>query len=424
MIITYNKENLKNNIITEIQLLDTTISNYNVKSRILERRLKHDASDSYNSFSHYNVEDYPSKLEYYTNSLKGLKGQLNELLDICKENIHDERIDDKLKNYNEQYKTIESSNLPFLLKLNKYVYSYIDTPEQADTNTNIDADTDSILKQIEVQANNNIATNLVKNQANQDQQTEQVTQVLQTPIAITPKEEKMLENESKKVIAALEKSDNSNNGQNYLEEDNLPKAFKVDLNMDKETTQVVQELSNLQENANGQVEVNQNAENQEIQQEVQTVGNINNTEVENNNEPEGLKDNNTLIISQIKGKVFLPYTIKELESVLDKSKKFKTIEEVVENKYIFPLEKYRFANASRFKETFELMRKRQKASIVESIDIALEQTFNSSLNPAIISACKNLDELDIYLDCLDTDTTSKYPCFNIQYEMLPSKKLK
>ena len=70
------------------------------------------------------------------------------------------------------------------------------------------------------------------------------------------------------------------------------------------------------------------------------------------------------------------------------------------------------------------MRKRQKASIVESLDIALEQTFNSSLNPAIISACKNLDELDIYLDCLDTDTTSKYPCFNIQYEMLPTKKLK
>lgn len=416
MIITYNKENLKNNIMTEMQLLDTTISNYDVKSRILARRLKNDASDSYNSFSHYNVEDYPSKLEYYTNSLKGLKNQLNELLDICKENLHDERIDDKLKNYNEQYKTIESSNLPFLLKLNKYVYSYIDMPEQV----NVDVNADSNIKKVEVQADNNIGVNLTETQADQEQQTEQITQVLQTPITITPKEEKMLEAESKKVIAALEISDNSSNTQNNFEEDNLPKAFKVDLNMNKETTQVVQELSNLQENTNRQVEENQEIENQDGQ----NVENLNTSEVENTNETMGLKDNNTLIISEIKGKVFLPYTIKELESVLDKSKKYNTIEEVVENKYILPLEKYKFANASRFKETFELMRKRQKASIVESLDIALEQTFNSSLNPAIISACKNLDELDIYLDCLDTDTTSKYPCFNIQYEMLPTKKLK
>lgn len=416
MIITYNKENLKNNIMTEMQLLDTTISNYAVKSRILARRLKNDASDSYNSFSHYNVEDYPSKLEYYTNSLKGLKNQLNELLDICKENLHDERIDDKLKNYNEQYKTIESSNLPFLLKLNKYVYSYIDMPEQV----NVDVNADSNIKKVEVQADNNIGVNLTETQADQEQQTEQITQVLQTPITITPKEEKMLEAESKKVIAALEISDNSSNTQNNFEEDNLPKAFKVDLNMNKETTQVVQELSNLQENTNRQVEENQEIENQDGQ----NVENLNTSEVENTNETMGLKDNNTLIISEIKGKVFLPYTIKELESVLDKSKKYNTIEEVVENKYILPLEKYKFANASRFKETFELMRKRQKASIVESLDIALEQTFNSSLNPAIISACKNLDELDIYLDCLDTDTTSKYPCFNIQYEMLPTKKLK
>ncbi|MBP3800643.1 MAG: hypothetical protein J6I85_01210 [Clostridia bacterium] len=416
MIITYNKENLKNNIMTEMQLLDTTISNYAVKSRILARRLKNDASDSYNSFSHYNVEDYPSKLEYYTNSLKGLKNQLNELLDICKENLHDERIDDKLKNYNEQYKTIESSNLPFLLKLNKYVYSYIDMPEQV----NVDVNADSNIKKVEVQADNNIGVNLTETQADQEQQTEQITQVLQTPITITPKEEKMLEAESKKVIAALEISDNSSNTQNNFEEDNLPKAFKVDLNMNKETTQVVQELSNLQENTNRQVEENQEIKNQDGQ----NVENLNTSEVENTNETMGLKDNNTLIISEIKGKVFLPYTIKELESVLDKSKKYNTIEEVVENKYILPLEKYKFANASRFKETFELMRKRQKASIVESLDIALEQTFNSSLNPAIISACKNLDELDIYLDCLDTDTTSKYPCFNIQYEMLPTKKLK
>ena len=40
-------------------------------------------------------------------------------------------------------------------------------------------------------------------------------------------------------------------------------------------------------------------------------------------------------------------------------------------------------------------------SLKEAIELGFELMFQSDLNPAVIAACKDLDELDIYLDCLD-----------------------
>ncbi|MBO6243720.1 MAG: hypothetical protein J6O41_04040, partial [Clostridia bacterium] len=68
------------------------------------------------------------------------------------------------------------------------------------------------------------------------------------------------------------------------------------------------------------------------------------------------------------------------------------------------------------------MRKKEKASITDSLDFALELAFNSKLNPAVILACKNLEELDAYLDCLELDELNKFDYFEIQYEFSPTKR--
>ena len=70
------------------------------------------------------------------------------------------------------------------------------------------------------------------------------------------------------------------------------------------------------------------------------------------------------------------------------------------------------------------MRTKEHASISDSLSLALELTFNSLLNPAIISACRTLDELDIYLDCLNTGELDKFNIFEIKYEVLPTKVTK
>ena len=46
--------------------------------------------------------------------------------------------------------------------------------------------------------------------------------------------------------------------------------------------------------------------------------------------------------------------------------------------------------------------------------------FNYDLNPIIIAACRNLDELDIYLDCLLTNQLYDFKCFQIIFEVNPT----
>ena len=42
-----------------------------------------------------------------------------------------------------------------------------------------------------------------------------------------------------------------------------------------------------------------------------------------------------------------------------------------------------------------------------------------NLHPAIITACKSLDELDIYLACLEDNVLDEFPFFEIKYEIAP-----
>lgn len=132
-------------------------------------------------------------------------------------------------------------------------------------------------------------------------------------------------------------------------------------------------------------------------------------------------DNNTLLISEIQNKVLLPFSVSELEKELAENTHYTSLQDIIDTKYTIPLDKYKNAALARFKEAYNLMRKKEKASISSSLDLALELTFNNLLNPAIITACKNLDELDIYLDYLSSNELNKFDIFEIKYEMLPTK---
>ncbi len=147
------------------------------------------------------------------------------------------------------------------------------------------------------------------------------------------------------------------------------------------------------------------------------------TESSDNDNTDVVKDNRVLVISETQNKVFLPYYVEDLEKKL-KNSKYQNLQQVIDSEYIVPLSKYKNAIISRFKEAFNLMRTKEHASISDSLSLALELTFNSLLNPAIISACRTLDELDIYLDCLNTGELDKFNIFEIKYEVLPTKVTK
>lgn len=132
-------------------------------------------------------------------------------------------------------------------------------------------------------------------------------------------------------------------------------------------------------------------------------------------------DNDTLIISDTNKTVILPYKIADLEKKLQKSKKYKTLKDVVDAEYTIPIDTFKNPVKSRFREAFQLIKKKEHGSLKEAVGLGFELMFQSNLNPAVIAACKDLDELDIYLDCLDDNELDKFSCFKISYAVPPSK---
>jgi hypothetical protein len=133
-----------------------------------------------------------------------------------------------------------------------------------------------------------------------------------------------------------------------------------------------------------------------------------------------LSNENTLIISEIQGKVILPYTTQELQNILDRNKdKYSNYNEIIENKFTIPYTNFKNPILARFKESFKLVRTKSHGSIKEAFDLGIELLFKHNLHPAIISACRNLDELDIYLSYLEENQTSKFNCFKIKFDIAP-----
>ena len=133
-----------------------------------------------------------------------------------------------------------------------------------------------------------------------------------------------------------------------------------------------------------------------------------------------LEDNNTLLISEKDQKAYLPYKYNDVTEIFNNSKdKYKTKQDVVNDLYVLPLKIFKNSSISRFREAFYLIRNKEKGSIPKALDLGLELMFKYELNPIIIAACRNLDQLDIYLDCLDENELYEFNCFDIKFEVLP-----
>ena len=143
-------------------------------------------------------------------------------------------------------------------------------------------------------------------------------------------------------------------------------------------------------------------------------------EIEKNITPVHPISEKTLLISETQNKVILPYTLEELENFIKKNPGYNlSIEQVIDKFYTISLNNYKNSVLSRFYETYKLIRKKEHGSIKDALDLALEMAFNRKLHPAIITACNNINELDIYLACLEYDELEDFKFFNIRFEIAP-----
>jgi len=134
-----------------------------------------------------------------------------------------------------------------------------------------------------------------------------------------------------------------------------------------------------------------------------------------------IENNDTLLVSEILGKVILPYTGEEVAEILyDKNNNYNTAEEVILDRFVRKLSDYRYQFISRYNETIKLATEREKYKKTDAVTLALEMMTKRYLHPAIITACRTLDELDVYLDCLEKNEVDDFKIFKIKYELYPT----
>ena len=138
------------------------------------------------------------------------------------------------------------------------------------------------------------------------------------------------------------------------------------------------------------------------------------------------EDNNSLVISEKDNKVFLPYTISEIKSYIEKyPKDYLSLEHVINKEFILPLDYYtKHPSLSRFREAYSLIRDREAKSVFDALKYGLNVMFNYDLNPAIISACKTEEALNLYIECLENKDLSKFDLFKIEFKLNPFKSSK
>lgn len=130
------------------------------------------------------------------------------------------------------------------------------------------------------------------------------------------------------------------------------------------------------------------------------------------------EDNNVLIISKYKNKVFLRYRKSEIEMYLKNfPNKYKDFQDVVYKEFIVPLSYYTNSpSVARFREAFYLIREKENKSIIEALKYATYIMPMEKLHPAIVASCVHQYELDHYIDCLNNNRLYEFKYFTIKYD--------
>lgn len=128
-----------------------------------------------------------------------------------------------------------------------------------------------------------------------------------------------------------------------------------------------------------------------------------------------IDNNETLVISERENKVFLPYTIDELEEYAKKyPAEYPSLQKVVKQEYMIPLNSLSKNPAqARFLETYYLIKNRERKNFIVAVIYGIIIVMKSQVNPAVIAACKNHNELEEYIRCLKENKLENFKYFKV-----------
>lgn len=363
------------------------------------------------------LEDFNIIFDKINSSLKSID-ILKKKLDIAKSSLLDseEKINEYINSYNESY----ISDFPKLLDCMNYTIDFIEklfvTPTYEESKKRAlemfsikpDKNKEKKLSKIE-----NIPTNInVK---------EQIIDSLETNKENLLNTNNIENNDIKDDKKDIDK--NNSNDINMLSNSSNTETLTTDAinKLDLQSKYLSEnENNNKNDNNEDNIDSSNDLENETTDLNLEPAVKNKNIKTNDRVTKLPLQDNNSLIISEKDGLVYLPFKVEDLKKeYIEKHKKYKGLIDLINHEYILPINKYKNTVTSRFKEAYSLMVNKEKESALSGLELGLEVAFNYSLHPAVISACKSLNELDEYLDALDAKDMSSFKRFKVEFEVLP-----
>ena len=123
-----------------------------------------------------------------------------------------------------------------------------------------------------------------------------------------------------------------------------------------------------------------------------------------------------LLFSEKNNNIILPFSTEDLEEFFTSNpSKYTSMQDIIDKEYTLPFDIFKNPASARFKETYYLAKHKSNLSVSKATALASELYFNSQVDPVIIRACKNIDELYSYLACLERNHLEEFKPFKIIY---------
>lgn len=121
-----------------------------------------------------------------------------------------------------------------------------------------------------------------------------------------------------------------------------------------------------------------------------------------------------LIIDNNLGIAILPYSISDLDEVfLDDPENYSSIQDIIDKEYTVKLKDFENTSIIRYKEAFKLAKEKSNYTFSQAATFAKKFLVENEISSLIIASCKNVDELEFYIECLNNNNLNNFHYFKI-----------
>lgn len=121
-----------------------------------------------------------------------------------------------------------------------------------------------------------------------------------------------------------------------------------------------------------------------------------------------------LIINKKLGIAILPYSISDLDELfLNNPEKYTSIQDIIDQEYTIKLKDFENSSITRYKEAFKAAKDRSNYTFSQAANFAKKLLIENEVTSLIIASCKNVEELEFYIECLNNNKLYDFHHFKI-----------